>query len=180
MQTILVWVFIICLTLSPQKNNGQYATINKTVNNDTYEYGYANTSFVSNVPLNEINSKAFKNFAKTYSTINNEKWVKVSNGIIVTFISDSIFYRIGYSEKGMFLYSYKYYTEKNCKNELKKMIQYIYPQYHISTVVELYDGHKLVYGINITNNEITRSLELDNGEIKTLDEFQNQKKYSEK
>jgi hypothetical protein len=44
----------------------------------------------------------------------------------------------------------------------------------------LYESHKIVYGINLTNNEITKTVELDDGEIKPLDEFKNQKDYSQK
>jgi hypothetical protein len=180
MQIRFVWLFVICLASNPQKNIAQTTAINKTENKISYEYAYAGNSFVSNVPLNEISSKAFKHFVKNYSAITNEKWIKIPDGIVAIFTNDSVLNKIFYNRKGTFLYSYKYYDEKKCRVDLKKMVEQVYPQFHITCAIELFDGQNIVYGIKITNNEITRTLELNNGEIKILDEFQNQKNNNKK
>jgi hypothetical protein len=86
-----------------------------------HEYAYPGSSFATNVPLNEISSRAFKDFAKHYSRSNNEKWFKTPKFIIASFKNDSILYKIYYSKGGVFLYSYKYYDEKKCEEGLKEM-----------------------------------------------------------
>jgi hypothetical protein len=168
------------MVLNPQKNNAQTDSTSKTIKNIMHEYAYGANSFATNVPLNEISSKAFKDFSTHYSTSNNEKWFKTPKYIMASFKNDSIFYKVYYSKRGSFLYSYKYYDEKKCQQDLKEMLQYVYPEFHILNIVELYEKRRIVYGINLTNDAITKTVELDNGELKTLDEFQNQKDYSQK
>jgi hypothetical protein len=166
---------MICAVLNPVKNIAQTDSTGKTIKNIMHEYAYGGNSFAANVPLNEINSRAFKDFSTHYSTSNNEKWFKTPKYIMASFKNDSIFYKIYYSKRGSFLYSFKYYDEKKCEQGLKETLQYVYPEYHILNVVELYEKRRIIYGINLTNNEMTKIVEFDNGELITLDEFQNQK-----
>jgi hypothetical protein len=50
----------------------------------------------------------------------------------------------------------------------------MFPSYVIKNVVELFDGQKLSYGLKISNEKTTKTLELKNGEYRILNEYQNQ------
>jgi hypothetical protein len=139
-----------------------------------YYYTDTKNNITSNVPLNELSAKAYRHFEKNYADIDKETWTKFSGGTVVTFTNNSAFCKIFYDTRGDFVYSYKYYDQKNCRVELTKMLQRVYPQYKIISVVEIFDGYKPVYGINISNGKITKSLEIKDDEIKVLNEFEGQ------
>jgi hypothetical protein len=170
MKTTLIRLFVFCLILNLLINNCQSQNESK----DEYKYFFDDKGFVSNVPLNQINSKAFRHFMKNFAAVTEEKWIIMPTGIVVTFTYDSVFCKIVYDKYGLFLYSYKYYEDNRCSSELKKMVLKIYPSYAIKNVVELFDGQKIAYGLKVSNDKITRTLELKNGEMKLLNEFQNQ------
>jgi hypothetical protein len=175
MKTTLLRLFVISLILCPLKNHGQTqsAKIENAPNNE-YKYFFNENEFVSNVPLNQINTKAFRHFIKNFTSVNEEKWTILPKSIVVTFNFDSVFCKIVYDKYGLFLYSYKYYEQNRCGNDLKKLMMKMFPNYAIKNVVELFDGQKLAYGLKISNDKTTKTLELKNGEFKILNEFQNQ------
>jgi len=163
------------LLLDPRNAIAQTVpVVNKSVDGPSYSYNYSRNFITSNVPLNELSIKAYRNFEKNYAAIDKETWIKIPAGTMVTFVDNGVFYKLFYNTKGTFVYSYKFYDEKNCSAELIKMIQHSYPQYKIVNIVELFQNNKLLYGINISNGDSTKSLEMDNGETKLLSEFSNQ------
>src|ERR1700683_2355963 len=171
MKRLILCGSILGLMLSPKNNSAQSVPL-VIESSHTFFYRDSKNSIISNVPLNELNAKAYRYFIKNYPSVTNETWIKVPKGLVVTFTHDSVFCKIYYAESGAFSYSYKYCEETSCKDELKKMVRTAYPSYHIISVTELDDLHKLVYGIRITNNDVIKTLEMNNGEVKMLDEYQ--------
>ncbi|HEX4373593.1 MAG TPA: hypothetical protein VHZ50_09855 [Puia sp.] len=175
MKRIFLCSCVSACMLIPKNNNAQSVSVaNKNETVAAYYYNDEKNSITSNVPLNELNTKAFRHFEKNYSGIDKETWTKVFNGIVVTFMNNGVFCKIFYNPKGEFVYSYKYYNEKNCSDDLTKMIGHVYSQYKIASVIELFDGREIAYGINITNGLITKCLEMKNDELKVINEFRNQ------
>jgi hypothetical protein len=162
------------MSLYPAHNFAQSISVaDKNADATAYHYTDTKNNMTTNVPLNELSVKAYRHFEKNYADIHKETWTKFSGGTVVTFTNNSAFCKIFYDTRGDFVYSYKYYDGKNCSPELTKMLQRLYPQYKIISVVELFDGYKTVYGINISNGKMTKSLEIKNDEIKILNEFDN-------
>jgi hypothetical protein len=175
MKRALCCLYVSAFILHPVNNFAQGVSVAaKNENATAYYYNDTKNNITSNVPLNELSAKAYRHFEKNYADIDKETWTKFSGGTVVTFINNSAFCKIFYDTRGDFVYSYKYYDQKNCSAELIKMIQRVYPQYKIVSVVELFDGYKPVYGINISNGKMTKSLEIKNDEIKVLNEFEDQ------
>jgi hypothetical protein len=168
MKKVLWGVYVIAFVVIPKNIHAQPVTV------IAYHYIDTKNSITSNVPLNELNAKANRHFEKTYRDIDKETWTKIPCGTLVTFISNAAFCKIFYNTEGDFVYSYKYYDQKNCSAELTEMIGHAYPGYKMVNVVELFDGNKPVYGINISNGKLTKSLEMKNAELKVLNEFSNQ------
>ncbi|HLY71485.1 MAG TPA: hypothetical protein VKR53_17240 [Puia sp.] len=139
-----------------------------------FRYTVAGNTLASNVPLNEISARAFRHFSRNYSFAVSEKWTKITNGIVVSFIRNSKNYRIAYTKKGNFLFSLVYYQGSECSDELMSMIARTYPGFHIKNATELFDGNKLIFGLMISNGELNRSLEYRDGRIRILEEYTSQ------
>jgi hypothetical protein len=172
MYTKMFSILILCLILNPIDNIAQ--VIESKSPPSEFHYDYNKISYTSNVPMNEISSRAFRHFLKNYSPANSEKWIKTSGGYVAVFIESSILYNIFYNKRGRFLYSYKYYSADSCTLEQKNIIQGLYPSFHITHVIELNNGNRVVYGVLITDGNTSKELEMNNGEIKIIDEFINQ------
>jgi hypothetical protein len=175
MKRIFLSLCVSAFIFIPKKDHAQSAgPADNNENRTIYYYNYAKNFITSNVPLNELSTRAYRHFEKNYSGVDKETWTKVFNGTLVTFISNGAFYKIFYSKPGEFVYSYKYYGEKNCAPEITKTVARFYPEYKIVSVAELFDGLKLVYGINISDGKTTKNLEMKNNELTVIDEFRNQ------
>jgi hypothetical protein len=174
MRTSLYLIIFILLCSAPKENAAQSPIqVNQQEQASEFRYALPSNSFISNIPLNEVNAKAFRHFEKNYRNASHEKWIKTPGGFVVLFQDHSVNYKIYYSQKGGFMYSYKYYESNWPRNLLKKILA-MYPAYQIKNVVEVYDGNRVVCGINIMNGIYTITLELRNEELKVLDEYENQ------
>ncbi|HVM88663.1 MAG TPA: hypothetical protein VMT76_10790 [Puia sp.] len=136
------------------------------------EYDTTERTFTSNVPLNEINTKAFRHFTKNYPNVHDETWAMTAKEIIVSFTQDSKTCRTYYSKKGEFRLSVITYSQRqNFPEELKNLVSIGYPGSEIENIVELFNRNDQVYGITISNNQTFRLLEYYHGEAKIINEY---------
>jgi hypothetical protein len=150
------------------------AQINTTDGNagqDSYKYAPVTGPLASNVPLNEISTRAFRYLMKNYPNAAQQKWFRTPNGFSVIFESDSILTKIYYNQRGDFTFSMKYYMGEALEAALKTRLQRSFPGYKIGIVSERYDGSLVSYGINISKDHKMKTFEIDNNEIKNLKEF---------
>jgi hypothetical protein len=136
-----------------------------------YKYLLSNNNVSSNVRLNEISTRAFRSFSKSYPDVSAEIWTKTANGLAVSFNLNSKNYKVFYGKNGHFLYSLIYYEGSSCANELTKAIAETNTGFHINNVVEVFDGNKLRYGLTISNDQFYRDMEYHDGEMKMLEEY---------
>src|SRR5450432_187362 len=71
----------------------------------------SNASLNDNLRLNEINIHAVRHFRKSFSSITNDKWFKINNGFMATFIYNSIRSQVYYDTRGVFLGMTRCYGE---------------------------------------------------------------------
>jgi len=130
-------------------------------------------SIISNVPLNEINIRAFRRFHRRFPSASGEAWTKSVNGYNVTFIENALRYQADFDKRGTFLYSLKYYTGKDISIDLAASIKKNYPDYGIGVVTEITDGGKTFYLVKIENSSFIKTISICDGKIKELEELIN-------
>ncbi|HLX93949.1 MAG TPA: hypothetical protein VKR32_19835 [Puia sp.] len=136
-----------------------------------YEYDLDNSTIISNIPLNELNPRAFRHYSRNYSSDGGETWSRTSAGLLASGSNGEKKYRIFYSAKGRFIYSMIYYDGKQSSPELRRIVDRNYPGFELKSVVELFDRNKLTYGLTINKQGLNRLLEYHNGELNTLAEY---------
>lgn len=104
----------------------------------TYRFDGDKDTVTSNVPLNEISTRAFRNFIKTYGCIPTATWTKRPGGISVRFwTADSVQYLVQYGKNGHPVNTHVYYTEKNAPKNVCAEVRIYYPHYDMLFVNEL-------------------------------------------
>jgi hypothetical protein len=137
-----------------------------------YTYVVSGDSLSSNVPLNEINPKAFRHFTQSYGYVSSQEWRKYSNGFSVSFRShDSTVYRVFYSLHGAAGIVHVYYTAAGTPTGL---IDTLDPEYKGCRVVYsagLIDGQKEMFEVGLLVNNKIRIVQVREGYTKTIIEY---------
>jgi hypothetical protein len=129
----------------------------------------------SNVPLNEINTHAFRHFRKHYPDVTGENWTKTEEGYIVSFTRDALRNQVYFDQRGGYLYSVKYYGAGNIGKDLESLIKRSYPQYIIDVVTEITDREKLFYLVKIETSASVKTLSVADGKLEVIEELVNGK-----
>jgi hypothetical protein len=138
-----------------------------------YSPGGDGSGVTSNVPLNEINIRAFRHFRKRWPAVEAEVWLKEDRGYIVTFKEDSLHCQAHFDERGGFLYSLRYYAGDHISNDLSGLIQRTFPGYGIDVVTEITDGMKTFYLVKIGNPSAVKTLSVSEGKVEVFEDLVN-------
>jgi hypothetical protein len=125
----------------------------------------------SNVRLNEINPQAFRHFHKNYPSVVQEFWEKTQNGFTAHFKEADKISLAYYDNQGGFLYSVKYFEESDLNNELQKRLKREYPGFQFDILTEINNETKTVYLVTMKNKYAMKSLLIDQGEIRVIDDL---------
>jgi hypothetical protein len=127
--------------------------------------GGIDRDITSNVPLNEINIHAFRDFQKKFKTASGVAWWKNVQGYMVSFMKDSRRNQAYYDPRGAFLYSLSYYSGDAVGSDPGVLVQKRYPAYRITVVTEITDGENIFYLVSIENTASVKTLIVHDGEI---------------
>src|ERR1700761_9055091 len=134
--------------------------------------GEPESAFTANVPINEINIRAFRHFHRLYPDLNGaENWYKSSQGYEVSFLQSNRRNRVYFDQGGAFLYALKYYPGKEIPRRTGESIKKSYPDYRIDVVTEISDGEKTYYAVKIINPSFVKTLFIDDGKMDVIEEL---------
>lgn len=137
-----------------------------------YQFNADNESLTSNVPLNEISTRAFRNFIKSYGYVPSAIWYKTADGFSVRFYSrDSAMYLIHYTSRGNPIDAHMYYTMKNAPTDVCSAIRSVYPSYDIVFVDELNNGITTVFEVGLLLDDEFLIVDEKRGEISPVQGF---------
>jgi hypothetical protein len=128
---------------------------------------------ISNVPLNEINIHAFRQFRKMFPRITDESWFKNNDGYIVSFVQKSVRNQVHFNPKGAFQYTVRYYEEKDLPAELLKAMKKKYPDYRINVVTEIMNGERTLYLVKIENHFSVKTISVVDGKMEITEDLVN-------
>lgn len=130
-------------------------------------------SIISNVPINEINIRAFRHFHQRFPSVLGESWAKLPDGYIVSFMENSFRHQAHFDQRGGFLCLVKYYEGKDLSRDLTVFLGRRFPDYSIGVVTEITDGEKTFYRIKIENASFVKTLSICDGQTEILEEWIN-------
>ncbi|HVS95052.1 MAG TPA: hypothetical protein VHE54_01155 [Puia sp.] len=138
-----------------------------------YSYRTDGNSFVSNVFLNEIPTKAFRHFRKTYPFAAEEKWVKSRDGFSAYFrTGDSVTYSVKYDRGGHYTRTMIYYRKGRLPAQLTGPVKIAYPGFSVLYTSEMDDQMNKSYEVMMTDSTNVKVVDISGGEMKTVLDYQ--------
>jgi hypothetical protein len=136
-----------------------------------YTYNEDGNNISSNVPLNEINSRAWRNFHHTFRTVTgDENWFYSDQGYRVSFVQGGHHYEAYFDERGGYRYSLHHYAGKEIPREPGDLLRWKYPEYQLNVVTEITDGEKIVYLVRLVNPTHILTVSLCEGDLQVIGE----------
>jgi hypothetical protein len=137
----------------------------------TYTYNDQGNNISSNVPLNEINSRAWRTFHHLFRTVTGDEcWFYSDQGYQVSFIQNGYHYEAYFDQRGSYRYSLHHYAGKEIPREPGNLLKREYPEYQLNIVTEITDGEKIVYLVRLVNPTSIKDISLCEGDIRVLGE----------
>jgi len=137
----------------------------------SYPLGDQNNNISSNVPLNEISSRAFRNFHHIFHSVTQgEYWFCSQEGYQVSFTVNGVYYQAFFDPRGGYRYSLHHYAGKEIPREPGDQIKRKYPDYQLNVVTEITDGDKIVYLVRLVGLTSIKTVSLCDGELQLIGE----------
>ena len=129
---------------------------------------------LSGVSVDAVNSKAVKDFRKSFAGASGEKWFVIPSGFTTKFTQNDIQYRVDYNKKGNWTGTMKSYDEKKLSRDIRRIVKSTYYDYSITWVNEITvtDYFPLsVYFIHIEDETSFKNLQIVDGEMIVLEAY---------
>ena len=137
----------------------------------SYTYNDPGNTISSNIPLNEINSRAFRNFHHIFRNISDpEHWFFSQQGYQVSFTIRGVYYQAFFDPRGGYRYSLHHYSGKEIPREAGDLIKRKFPDYQLDIVTEITDGDKIVYLVRLVGVSSIKTVSACDGEIQVIGE----------
>ena len=124
-------------------------------------------------PLMVVNTKAMRNFVKTYESAVDPEWVSLKEGgYLCRFVFDSVRCRAFYGEKGDWLLTLASYEENKLPRDVRAIVRNSYYDYAITYVDEIsMPGRSRIYLVQIQDEKSLKMLRVSDGEMETVREL---------
>lgn len=118
-----------------------------------------------------LNSKADKNFKKSFRMIYHETWNEKPDGYRAKFNDKGIRYMVDYNKKGKWVSTIKSYDPSRLSNEISKAVQTANLGYSVIWAVEITTGKVTVYLVKIGDEKELKTIRVINGEMDVIEEY---------
>lgn len=135
-----------------------------------YTFNASGNIISSNVPLNEINTRAWRNFHRLFPGAGGEYWFAYNEGYEVSYNLNAVHYQAWLDPRGNYRYSLHYYPGKDIPREPGDLIRRKYPNYQLNIVTEVTDGDKTIYLVRLVSPTSIKTLSVCDGEINVIEE----------
>ena len=131
-------------------------------------------NFSSNVPINELSTKAYRRFHRRFRDVSTgEYWFKYEDGYKVSFTVDRHHSFAYFNTSGICLYSVRYYGARELSADLREFVKRRFPDYGVDMVTEVNDGQKTFYVLQIMNPDHIKVITIADGRVDTVRELTN-------
>lgn len=122
--------------------------------------------------LNEVSSKALRDFKRNHKNIAEVKWFQSSTGFIAVFVTDGGIKSFNYyDDNGGFEYMLRYYKEEKLPKDVRHLVKSRYYDFDIYQVTEVTRNDKQAYVIKLQDKDHWKTIKVADNEIQILDEF---------
>jgi len=125
------------------------------------------TESSSKVDAADVNTKALKDFNKSFKNISGEQWYKVTDGFIASFKENEIETKVAYDQKGKWHCTVRTFGENELPSDVRDLVKSRYYDYKILVVYEIRHDNT-VYILKIEDTSTLKTLRVADGEIEII------------
>jgi len=135
---------------------------------DAQGHGAASVS-----PLITVNTRAVRNFVKSYESAVDPEWVALKEGgWQCNFIVDGIRSRAFYTKKGNWLGTLASYNENKLSRDVRAIVKSTYYDYTITYIDEItVPGESKIYLVQIQDDKALKVLRISDNDMETMREL---------
>jgi hypothetical protein len=123
--------------------------------------------------LNEVNSRAARDFFHRFPGISTEKWMLISDGYAAKFSEMEVRNVVYYDRSGNYMNNVRYFPENTVPAYIKELVQYEFSDYTIIAGIELMAPKEHSFHINIKNRKRVKVLKITGETIEVTVDFRN-------
>ena len=120
--------------------------------------------------LNNIHTRAVRDFVSKYEKATDVAWFSVQDGFIVRFVTDSMYSRSAYKKNGIWVYTIKQYAEERMLKAIRHIVKSTYYDYSITLVEEIETPEEPVkYLVHLQDAVSWKNVLVSNGQLDLIE-----------
>lgn len=121
--------------------------------------------------INDISTKAVRDFRKKFKNVEDEKWYTISNGYLAQFAAGGIKNAVVYDNTGHWTYTISYYDEHKLPESVRAIVKRVYYDYSITRIEEIHVGDRAFYLVHMQNDSTWKNVKVEDGEMELVEDF---------
>jgi len=119
-----------------------------------------------------IDSRALKNFYKSFKNADKVNWFRIENGFVVKFKDEGVETRVFYNPKGRLSATIRTYGQDKLPPYIRKLVRSTYYDYKIYLVNEITVGDKTAFLVSIEDPENVKTIRITDEDMDVYEDFQ--------
>lgn len=115
-----------------------------------------------------INSKLAQIFESDFKNAVSPTWYKVNKNYLVYFITEDVSNKALYRKNGHMIYHFAYGLEKNLPEDVLKMVKEAYPQYDITSTINVREYDRNIWLVNLQDYDKLLIAQVENGQMNII------------
>ena len=121
--------------------------------------------------LNNISTRAIRDFHHSYTDVYDEQWYPVMYGFIAKFTLNNIKTRVDYDKQGNWLSTTRFLSESQMPREVRRRVKSVYFDDSITLVLEIENKEDKVYIVNLEGQTTWKKVRVSNSELIELEDY---------
>ncbi|MBS1597916.1 MAG: hypothetical protein JST75_06805 [Bacteroidetes bacterium] len=122
-------------------------------------------------PTASINSKAMRDFKRSFPDAEDEQWYSFKDGYAVRFKEEGKDHMVTYNRGGDWQYTIANYGERNLPQDIRALVKSTYYDYTITLVQEVTAHDQTVYLVHMQDESTWKTLRVSDGEMSIIEDF---------
>jgi hypothetical protein len=119
-----------------------------------------------------VNTKAAKDFKKTFKGVSNEEWYEMPDGFRAKFTIGDIKYRVDFDKKGNYQHTERTYSEEYLPTDIRSIVKSSYYDYAITQVEEVKKPQTdITYIVHLEGKKDWINLRIQNSQMAELQKY---------
>jgi len=158
----------ILVTIAIAKNTNAQQDKAIAFNSPDIQKTVLSTESSPKVDAADVNTRALKDFNKSFKNISGEQWYKVTDGFIASFKESQIETKVAYDRKGVFHCVLRILSESQLPADIKAIVKSKYYDFKILVAYEIEHNNGTAYILKIDDGKTLKMLRVVDGEMEII------------